>query len=118
MEVQPAGTSRFLGGAQSGPGKRGIGRVDKERNDGRRRDQLVQQFQPFRHYLHGQLSRARDVAAGAAKADDEAELDRVGARFKHDRNGCGCCLCGERRRSSGRGNHFHLTMYQLSRHRR
>ena len=44
--------------------------------------------------------------------------NRVGAQFKDDRNGRGRRLCRQRRRSAGRGNHGHLTMNQISRHRR
>ena len=96
----------------------GIGRVDEQRHDARRGKQLVQQFQPLRRYLHVQLGHARDVAARPVKAGDEAELDRVAARFEDDRNGRGRCLCRKRRRSAGRGNHGHLTTNQIGRHRR
>src|SRR6516165_9827977 len=78
----------------------------------------MQQFQPLRDYLPVQLSYAGDVAARPVKTGDEAELDRVAARFKDDRNGCGRRLRCECRRSAGRGNHGHLTMNQIGRHRR
>ena len=99
-----------------GLGKSGIGRVDEQRHDARRGNQLVQQFQPLRRYLHVQLGHARDVAARPVKAGDEAELDRVAAHFEDDRNGRGRRLCRKRRRSAGRGNHGHLTMNQIGRH--
>jgi hypothetical protein len=50
-------------------------------------DQLMQQFQPLRRYLHVGLGDARDVAARTVKAGDEAEPDRIGRRFEDDRNG-------------------------------
>ena len=55
---------------------------------------------------------------GRLRLADEAEPDRVAARFEDDRNGRGRRLCRKRRRSAGRGNHGHLTMNQISRHRR
>jgi hypothetical protein len=78
----------------------------------------MQQFQSLREYLPVQLGYARDVAARLVKAGDEPELDRVATRFEDDRNICGRRLRGERRRSAGRGNHGHLTMNQIGRHRR
>src|SRR5215472_6314980 len=78
----------------------------------------MQQFKPLREYLPVQLSYARDVAARPVKAGDEPELNRVAARFEDDRNFCGRRLSCERRRSAGRGNHRHLTMNQIGRHRR
>src|SRR6516165_7133308 len=78
----------------------------------------MQQFQLLWKYLPVQLSYACDVAARLVKAGDEPELDRVPARFEDDRDICGRCLRCERRRSASRGNHSHLTMNQIGRHRR
>jgi hypothetical protein len=64
------------------------------------------------------LGHARDVTAGPVKAGNEAEPDRVVARFEDDRNGGGRRLCRKRRLSGSRGNHGHLPMNQISRHRR
>src|SRR5262249_38825308 len=77
----------------------------------------MQQFQLLREYLQVQLSYARDVAARPVKAGDEPELDRVAARFEDDRNFCGRRLGCEGWRRGGRGNHGHLTMNQIGRHR-
>ena len=70
-------------------GESGLCRIDEERHDGRRGDQLVQQFQPLRFYLQVNISHAGDVAARPVKAGHEAEPDRVGARFKDDRDSRG-----------------------------
>ena len=59
----------------------------------------MQQFQPLRRDLNGQLGYARDIAARSVKAGDEAELDRVAACFEHDRNRRGRRLCRKCRRS-------------------
>ena len=79
----------------------------------------MQQLQPLRRYLHVRIGHARDVAAGPIKAGDEAELDRdrrpvaktigmvVVAAFAASTAGV-----------AGRGNHSHLTMNQISCHRR
>ena len=66
--------------------------------------------------LHVRLGHAGDVAARPVKAGDEAELDRVAARFEDDRNGRGRRLRRKRRRSGRCGNHGHPTMNQISRH--
>jgi hypothetical protein len=49
----------------------------------------VQQLQLLWRYAHGELGHARDIAAGASKAGDEPELDRIPGRFEHDWNGRG-----------------------------
>ena len=118
MELQPECAGRRLHVLRGGLGNSGIGWIDEQGHDARRGDQLVQQLQPLRRGLHVRLGHARDVAARPAKAGDEAEPDRVAARFEDDRNGRGRRLCRKRRRSAGRGNHGHLTMNQISRHRR
>ena len=43
-------------------------------NDGRRGDQLVQQLQPLRPYLHVQRGHAREVAARSVQAGDKSKL--------------------------------------------
>jgi len=118
MEVQPQGMSRSLRVAYLLLGNSMVRRVDQKSHDSRRGDQLVQQFQPLRRNHRAQLGHARDVAARPVKVGDETELDRVAAHFEDDRNGRGRRLCCERRRSSGRGNHGHLTLNQISHHRR
>ena len=55
----------------------GIGRVDEHGHDGRRGDQLVQQFQSLRRYLHVQLGHARDVGRRSVQAGDEADLHGI-----------------------------------------
>jgi len=47
----------------------------------------MQQLQPLWRHLHIRLRHARDVATRSIQIADEAELDRVGADFKDDRNG-------------------------------
>src|SRR5262245_49157728 len=42
----------------------------------------------------------------------------VGGHFENDRNGCIRCLCRKRRLSARRSYHGHLTMDQISHHRR
>ena len=46
----------------------------------------MQQFQPLRRDLNGQLGYACDIAARPVKAGDKSELNRVASRFEHDRN--------------------------------
>src|SRR6266566_3748485 len=77
----------------------------------------MHQLQPLRNYFPVQLSYARDVAARLVKAGDEPELDRVATRFEDDRHVCSRRLRCECRRSTGRGDHCHLTMNQMGRHR-
>jgi hypothetical protein len=64
---------------------KGFGRVDKERHDARRRQQLVQQFEPFRRCFFAQLGHTREIATWSAKAASETEFHRVSSRFKNDR---------------------------------
>ena len=116
MELQPEGTGCRLHLLGVDLGKSGFGWVDEERHDARRREQLVQKLQPLRHCLHVRLGHAGDVAARPVKAGDEAELDRVAARFEDDRNGRGRRLRRKRRRSGRCGNHGHPTMNQISHH--
>jgi len=52
MELQPECAGRRLQLSRCGLGKSGITRVDNQRNDGGGGDQLVQQLQPLRRYLH------------------------------------------------------------------
>ena len=73
MELQPEGAGRRLQVSRLGLGNSGIGRVDEQGNDGRRGDQLVQQFQPLRPYLHVQDGHAREVAARSVQAGDKSE---------------------------------------------
>src|SRR6476660_6768186 len=70
MELQSEGTSRCLQHLCVALGKSGMGWVDEQGHDARRGDQLVQQLQLLRRYLHGRLGRARDVAARPVKAGD------------------------------------------------
>ena len=78
----------------------------------------MQQLQLASALNLGSFGRACDVAARMVKVGDEAELYRVGGRFKDDRTARGRCLCGKRRSSSSRCNHSHLPMNQIGRHRR
>jgi hypothetical protein len=76
----------------------------------------VQQFQPLRYQLRVQRRHAREVAARAVQAGNEAKLDRVDPGIEHDRNRRGrrpgrkC-----RKKSSRRGNHDHLATNQVGR---
>jgi hypothetical protein len=118
LEFQPDGPGSALHFSGSGLGLSGIGRVDEQGYDTRRGKQLMQQLQPLRRYLHVCLSHARDVATWSSQTRDEADSDRIGARFEDDRNRRVRRLCRQRRRSAGRGNHGHLIMNQIGRHRR
>ena len=60
MKLQPEGARRRLQVSRQGLGT-GVGRVDEERNDGRRGHQLMQQFQPLRSHLDGQRGDACEV---------------------------------------------------------
>jgi hypothetical protein len=75
-----------------------IGRIDEKRHCLCVRDKLMQQFQPLRRNFYAQLGHARYVAARPAEARNKAKLDRVGAQFKDDRDGCGRCLRRKRAR--------------------
>ena len=68
MRLQAEGAGRRLQVSCIGLGKNGIGRVDEERNDARRGDQLMQQLQSLRRYLLIQLSDAGDVAPRPVEA--------------------------------------------------
>ena len=70
MRLQAEGAGRRLQVSCIGLGKNGIGRVDEERNNARRGDQLMQQFQSLRRHLLVQLSDAGDVAARPDEARD------------------------------------------------
>jgi hypothetical protein len=98
--------------------KNGIGRIDEQRDDTCCRQQLVQQFQPFRRYLDIQLGDAGYVAARPVKAGDEAELNRVGRGFEYDRNGRRHGLCRQGRRRTTGNNCSGLSMDQIGHHRR
>ena len=52
MELKPQCAGRRLQLSRCRLGKGGTRRVDEQRNDGRGGDQLVQQLQPLRGYLH------------------------------------------------------------------
>jgi hypothetical protein len=56
------------------------------------------------------LGHARNVATRPVQAGDEAELDRIGGGFEHDRNGRGRRFCRQCRRSAGGGNDRGLTL--------
>ena len=73
MKFKPEGFGGRQGHTHLGLGKE-IGRVDKERHDARRRQQLVQQFEPFRRFFFAQLGHTRKIATGLAKAANEADL--------------------------------------------
>jgi hypothetical protein len=118
MQLQPEGTGRCLHLLGVGLGNSGIGWIDEQGHDAHRGEQLVQQLQPLRRCLQVQLGCARDVAARLAEARDKAKPNRVRAQFKDDRNGRGRRLCRKRCRSCRRSNHGHMTMNQVSRHRR
>ena len=68
MELEPEGAGRSLHVARGGLRKRRIGRINKQRHDGRCRHQLVQEPQPLRRKFAAQGGRARHVAAWAVEA--------------------------------------------------
>jgi len=72
----------------------GIGRIDEQRNRGRRRTELMQQLKPLRHQLHIQSGDAGEIAAWPSEARDQAELHRIDSGSEHDRNRRGCRLRG------------------------
>ncbi len=78
----------------------------------------MQQFQPLRRDFQVGLGDAGDVAARPVQAGDEAELDRIGGGFEHDRNSRGRFLCRQRRRRAGGGNDRDLMLNQVGRQRR
>jgi hypothetical protein len=63
MELQPEGAGCRLQVFCGGLGEIRTGRIDEQRNDGHRGDQLVQQLQPLRPYLYVQRGYACEVAA-------------------------------------------------------
>jgi hypothetical protein len=117
MQLQPERAGRRQHLTRGGLGNGGIARVDQQRHDARRWKQLVQQFQPLRRDFH-RLGHARDVAAWPVQTGDEAELDRIGAGFEHDRNGRGRRLRRQCRRGAGSGNYRDVTLNQIGRQRR
>src|SRR5262245_42609678 len=96
----------------------GIGWIDKQGHGACRRDQLVQHLQPLWRYFHVHIGHACDVATWPIKTGNESEPDRVGSRFKDDRNCRGRRLRHNCRLSRSRGNHRDLTMNKISQHRR
>ena len=64
------------------------------------------------------MGHTSNVATRPVKAGDEAERDWVNADLEDNRNDRGRRLCRNCRRSAGRSNHGHLTMDQISNHRR
>src|SRR5262249_45182923 len=89
LELEPEGASRRLQVARKGFGKRGTGRVDEQGKNGRRGQQFVQQFEPFRPDLGVQIGHAGQVAAGSVQAGDKSNLYRVSRYPEDDRNGRG-----------------------------
>src|SRR5262249_45612553 len=83
MKFKPECLGGRRGHSDLGLGK-GIGRVDKECHDVRCRQQLAQQFEPFRRFFFAQLGHTREIATGSAKAADKTKFDRVSSRFKND----------------------------------
>ena len=72
MELQPETASRCLHALCCLFGYSWISRVNEERENLCGGNQLVQQLQPFRRDLNGQLGYAGDIAARTVKAGDEA----------------------------------------------
>src|SRR5262249_22480562 len=64
-------------------------------------------------HLDVELGYAREVAPRMVKARDQAELDRINAHPKDDRNCLGRCFSGKNRRRVDRGDHGHLSTNQL-----
>src|SRR5579863_1118560 len=116
LKIQSKRVSRCLQLPRDGLRESGIGRIDQQRHDTSRGDQLMQQFQPLLRYLHISLGDPRDVAAWTVKTRNEAKPDRVATHFEDDRNGRGRRLRHKRRRNSGRGNHRDLTANEIGGH--
>ena len=81
MELHPEGASRLLHVLYLGL-RSWIGRVYKQPDYGGCGYQIAQQLQSFRYQLGTQLGDACDVPTGPVQAGDEAEPDRVAARFE------------------------------------
>src|SRR5262245_6607295 len=118
MKLQSEGTAWWKHRSDRGLSKSGIIPVHEQSHGTRIGKQCVQQFRQFWRYLLRQLCHACNVAPWPIEVSDQAQLDRVGARFKDNRNTRGRRLCGKRRRSAARGNYSHLTTNQISGHRR
>src|SRR2546430_10950282 len=113
MKLQPESESRSLEVSRHRLGTRVVW-IDEERNERRRGEELVRELQPFRRYLDVQLGHAGDVAAGSAKARDQAELHRIAAGGKNDGNRIGRSLCDDIGRSAGRGKDRDLAMNKVA----
>ena len=81
----------------------GLARLTRSAIDRRGGDQLVQQFQPLRRDHRVQLSDASNVAAWTVKIGNDAELDRVFARFQDNWYSRRCCFRRKCARSAGPG---------------
>src|SRR5437870_295180 len=91
-----------------------IARIDKKSDRSRIRHSLMQYFKLLCGQQIGQEAHARDIAARAIEACNEAELDWVRADSEHDRDGgsrgLGCLdQCGAR----GDANKSDLTAHQI-----
>jgi hypothetical protein len=72
----------------------------------------------LRQNFFAQLSDPCYVTPGVLEASDEAEPDRVGAKFEDDWDGRCCRLCRKRARRTGRSDHGHMMLNEVSSHAR
>jgi hypothetical protein len=77
-------TPGYLQVSRQGFGGYGTGRIEKRCDDRRRRDQLMQQFQPFRSKLAAQRSHARQISAGPVETGDQSHPTRRDTKLNDD----------------------------------
>ncbi len=70
-------------------GKARIGRIDEQRNRGRRGYHLVQAFQPLRSQLDVLDYNSRQVGTWLIQTGDKPNGNRGAAGLEDDRNRCG-----------------------------
>jgi hypothetical protein len=87
---------------QQGLGNHGSGWIDEHRDTSRSRYQLAQDFQSLGCKLDRKKIDPGEIAGGPRKAWDKAELDRVVANAKNDRDRGGCRFGREGARRAAR----------------
>ena len=93
-------------------------RTDEKGDQAGLREDLAQQFQTLRDYIHPEGVRSRRVAGRPVEACDEAQLHRVGADGEHDLDGCGRFLRRHCRDRRGRDQQRRRKPDQFGRERR
>jgi hypothetical protein len=97
-----------------GVGNRGISGIDKECDDARCRQQLVQQLQSLPTQFGVQRGHACEIPARSVQAGNEPDLNRIGASDEDNGNRTGCSLGGYRRLAVC-SNHGDLAANQIGR---